>query len=149
MSLTSRVTRSFTKRLFLCLLVSVIFVGLFTVWSQRSQTAGLGAISTLTDASLLAFITTTITASNATVAKPVFTAPYGVVPFDFDGDGKTDIGRWHGANTEYKVWNSSTSTFTTTTIGSSGAKPISGDFDDDDKYDAGTFLIRYLDDQDE
>jgi len=66
-------------------------------------------------------------------------APSGAVPFDFDGDGKTDIGRWHGASTEYKVWKSGSSEYQTTTIGTSSAKAISGDFDNDNKYDAGTF----------
>ncbi len=139
MSLTSRVTRSFTKRLFLCLLVSVIFVGLFTVWSQRSQMAELGAVYKLADSPMLALIAATTTGLNAARAEPVFIAPSGAVPYDFDGDGKTDIGRWHGANTEYKVWNSGSSTYTYTTIGTSAAKPISGDFDNDNKYDAGTY----------
>lgn len=67
-------------------------------------------------------------------------APSGAVPFDFDGDGKTDIGRWHGASTEFKVWKSGSSSYQTTTIGSSTSKPVSGEFDDDGKYDVGTFL---------
>ncbi|MBL8179993.1 MAG: hypothetical protein JNL64_00095 [Blastocatellia bacterium] len=66
-------------------------------------------------------------------------APSGAVPFDFDGDEKTDIGRWHGASTEYKVWKSGSSEYQTTTIGTSSAKAISGDFDNDNKYDVGTF----------
>ncbi|MBL8182185.1 MAG: VCBS repeat-containing protein [Blastocatellia bacterium] len=73
------------------------------------------------------------------VAPRALIAPSGAVPFDFDGDGKTDIGRWHGASTEYKVWKSGSSEYQTTTIGTSSAKAISGDFDNDNKYDAGTF----------
>ncbi len=77
--------------------------------------------------------------SEAKPEPPLMTAPAGAVLFDFDGDGKTDIGRWHGANTEYKVWKSGASSFLTETIGSSGARPISGDFDNDNKFDVGTF----------
>lgn len=35
--------------------------------------------------------------------------PTGTVQFDFDGDGKADIGRWQGSNTEFKVRNSTPS----------------------------------------
>jgi len=42
-----------------------------------------------------------------TNAAPALTAPppsaYPNIAYDFDGDGKADIGRWHGANTEFKV----------------------------------------------
>ena len=139
MSLTSRLFRFVSKRLFLCLSVSVIFMTFFAVWSQRSQTAELGALYRLADSPFLALIAPAPSESNTAVAEPVFIAPSGAVPYDFDGDGKTDIGRWHGANTEYKVFNSGGSTPTITTIGTSGAKPISGDFDNDNKYDAGTY----------
>ena len=67
-------------------------------------------------------------------------APSGAVPFDFDGGGKTDIGRWHGASTEHKVYLSGSSSYQTTTIGSSTSKPVSGEFDGDGRYDVGTYL---------
>lgn len=79
------------------------------------------------------------TRTERVVAPPAPIAPSGAVPFDFDGDGKTDIGRWHSASTEYKVWKSGSSEYQTTTIGTSSAKAISGDFDNDNKYDVGTF----------
>ncbi|PYT01176.1 MAG: hypothetical protein DMF63_04305 [Acidobacteria bacterium] len=51
--------------------------------------------------------------STATRSETVSTAepmaapqPSSVVDFDFDNDGKADIGRWHSANSELKVKNS-------------------------------------------
>lgn len=65
--------------------------------------------------------------------------PTSVVDFDFDGDGKADIGRWHGSNTEFKVRNSNGGSFSTFTVGSSSAVVAPGDFNGDGNTDAGVF----------
>ena len=65
--------------------------------------------------------------------------PAGSTTFDFDGDGKADIGRWHSANTEFKVKNSGSNNYTSTTIGSSSSIPAPVDFDGDGKTDAAVF----------
>jgi hypothetical protein len=74
---------------------------------------------------------------NSAIAAPP--PPSGTVLFDFDGDGKADIGRWHSANTEFKVRNSGDESYSTYTIGSSSAVPAPGDFDGDGKTDAAVF----------
>lgn len=84
--------------------------------------------------SLLAFVSPT-----AKAAEPAMTAPSGTVGYDFDNDDKADIGRWHSANTEFKVKNSSSGSYSTVTIGSSSAKPVPGDYDGDHKFDAAVF----------
>ena len=66
-------------------------------------------------------------------------AAAGNMRYDFDGDGKADIGRWRTANREFKVRNSGTGTYTTTIIGSSSSKAAPGDFDGDGKTDPGVF----------
>jgi hypothetical protein len=65
--------------------------------------------------------------------------PTGTVLFDFDGDAKADIGRWHASNTEFRVRNSGSATYSTHSIGSSSAVPAPGDFDGDGKTDAAVF----------
>jgi len=78
---------------------------------------------------------------------PPPSSPAGVTTFDFDGDGKADISRWHSSNTEYKIRNSTTSTYSTYTIGSTSARQAPADYDGDGKtdpafYDSGTWTIR-------
>lgn len=63
----------------------------------------------------------------------------GAVKFDFDGDGKADIGRWRSANTEFTVKNSNGGSYSTYTLGTSSAKAAPGDFDGDGKTDAAVF----------
>jgi hypothetical protein len=79
--------------------------------------------------------------ARSSAARPA--APPAPVPatvlFDFDEDGKADIGRWQGSNTEFKVRNSSDGGYTTATIGSSSAIAAPGDFDGDGKTDAAVF----------
>ncbi|MGB7209951.1 MAG: VCBS repeat-containing protein, partial [Pyrinomonadaceae bacterium] len=65
--------------------------------------------------------------------------PAGSVRFDFDGDGKADIGRWHATTTEFKVKNSLTGTFTTNIIGTTAARSCPADFDGDGKTDQAVF----------
>jgi YD repeat-containing protein len=87
--------------------------------------------------SVLAFV-----APSAKAAKPLAPPPptSNAVEFDFDGDGKADVGRWHATNTEFKVKHSSTGSYPTpTTIGASASKPAPGDFDGDGKFDAAVF----------
>jgi len=71
-------------------------------------------------------------------AAPLFT-PAGTTDFDFDGDGKSDVGRWHSGSTEFKVRFTDDGSTASTTIGTSGAKPAPGDFDGDHKYDVMVF----------
>ncbi len=66
--------------------------------------------------------------------------PAGPVNFDFDGDGMTDIGRWHPATKEFKIKKSTDGSFVTEVIGSSSsAKAAPGDYDDDGTTDAAVF----------
>jgi YD repeat-containing protein len=67
--------------------------------------------------------------------------------FDFDNDCKADIGRWQSNSYQYKVYNSSNSTFTELNLGSSSSKIAPEDFDGDGKFDmtvfsAGAWTIR-------
>jgi YD repeat-containing protein len=77
----------------------------------------------------------------------LLTLPSSSVRYDFDHDGKADIARWHASNTEWKVKNSSTGNYTTTTIGSGSSIIAPGDFDGDGYTDpavfnAGTWTIK-------
>jgi len=65
--------------------------------------------------------------------------PAGTADFDFDYDGKSDLGRWHAGSTEFKVRFTDDGTTASTIIGTSGAKPAPGDFDDDNIYDVMVF----------
>ncbi len=65
--------------------------------------------------------------------------PAGSVTFDFDGDSKAEIGRWHSSTIEFKVKNSASGTYTTTTIGTATGKIAPADYDGDNKTDAAVF----------
>ena len=89
---------------------------------------------------VLALITSAKSAiSNAKSEIEAPPPPTGTVLFDFDGDGKADIGRWQASSTEFKVRNSGDAGYTTHTIGSSSAIASPGDFDGDGKTDAAVF----------
>jgi hypothetical protein len=66
--------------------------------------------------------------------------PAAPVDFDFDNDGKSDIGRWHATTSEFKVKKSSDGNYLTYTLGSSAAKATPGDFNGDGNTDACVFL---------
>lgn len=75
--------------------------------------------------------------------------PSGTVDFDFDGDGKADIGRWHPSTREFKVKNSGNASTTIVTFSSASAtaKPAPADYDGNGNtdialFDAGTWFIR-------
>jgi len=147
MSLTSRPLITIRKRLFLCLFVFTFAAVASVVYSRSTQMAALAAVYGLSESSLLALVVSAETEPNATANAPMLTAPSGTVQFDFDGDGKADVGRWHSSNTEFKVQNSNGGSFLTTTIGSSSSKPAPFDFDGDSKTDvvvfnAGTWNIK-------
>ncbi|MEP7149084.1 MAG: VCBS repeat-containing protein [Acidobacteriota bacterium] len=78
---------------------------------------------------------------SANAAPPAPSQPASVVDFDFDNDGKTDIGRWHSTNAEFKVKNSNGGSDSVFTIGSGPSTAIiaPGDFNGDGKTDAATF----------
>jgi YD repeat-containing protein len=89
------------------------------------------------------------TENNSTTNNPgsPLTLPAGSVRFDFDGDGKADIGSWKSSNQEWKIKNSSTNSVTTYALGTSSSSVAPGDYDGDGKTDmavftAGTWLIK-------
>jgi hypothetical protein len=79
---------------------------------------GLGAIKPPTFADRLSSFfalaapkTLDVKAKETTPAsQPMFLAA-GSTRYDFDGDGKADVSRWHPQNAEFKVKNSSTGTY--------------------------------------
>lgn len=83
-------------------------------------------------------------------APPMMTAG-GSVTYDFDGDGKADIGRWHPANYTFEIKRSEDGENEVTTIGNSSSIPVPGKFDNDTRVDvavfnAGTWTIKYSSD---
>ena len=72
-------------------------------------------------------------------AQPLLPTPGASnIKYDFDGDGKADVGRWHGGNTEFKTVNAA-GVPSIYTLGLSYYKAAPGDFDGDGKTDAGVF----------
>ena len=65
--------------------------------------------------------------------------PAGSTTFDFDGDGKADLARWHASGIEFKILNSNTASYSTYSIGSSAAVAAPADYDGDGKTDAAVF----------
>jgi YD repeat-containing protein len=63
----------------------------------------------------------------------------GAVDFDFDGDQKADIARWHASNTEWKIKTSLNGSYRTETIGSTSSIIAPGDFDGDRTMDVAMF----------
>jgi len=81
------------------------------------------------------------------VVAPAPSQPAAMVDFDFDGDGKSDIGRWHPGTTEFKIKASGNGTYYPWTVGSASAKLAPADYDGDGKtdaafFDAGNWTIR-------
>ncbi len=86
-------------------------------------------------------------AVSTSAAPPLPAQPLGIVTFDFDDDGKADIGRWNKASSEWKVLMSSNNSLQTETVGSSSSVIAPGDFDGDGitdyaAFDAGTWTIK-------
>ena len=75
----------------------------------------------------------------STLNSPLDPPPAASVTFDFDGDGRADIGRWKSGNAEFKIKNSNGGSYTTTIIGTSASKPAPADYDGDNKTDAAVF----------
>ena len=73
---------------------------------------------------------------NSPLAAP---PPAGSVTFDFDGDGKADIGRWKSSTIEFKVKNSNGGSYTTTTIGTATGKIAPADYDGDGRAEIAVF----------
>ncbi|MBK8464969.1 MAG: hypothetical protein IPL32_03990 [Chloracidobacterium sp.] len=59
--------------------------------------------------------------------------------YDFDGDGKSDIGRWHPANHTFEIKRSSDGETVATSIGYSSSVPVPGDYDGDGTWDVAVF----------
>ncbi len=80
-----------------------------------------------------------IAANPNTVASSMMTAA-GSIQFDFDGDGKADIGRWHPSTHEFKVRRSTDKTYLSTLgLGSGASKPVPGDFNGDNWTDMAVY----------
>ncbi len=77
----------------------------------------------------------TALSASAVAANTLLSQPAGNVSFDFDGDGKADVARWHRANAEWKVRQSSNGSYLTALLGANGAVITPGDFDGDGKTD--------------
>lgn len=71
------------------------------------------------------------------VASPPL--PPAIVDFDFDGDGKADVGRWNNSLADFRIRKSSDGSSITYAVGSSGAKIAPGDFNGDGSVDAAVF----------
>jgi YD repeat-containing protein len=90
-----------------------------------------------------------VAAGSAAIAPSaaMVSQPAGSVWFDFDGDGKADVGRWHPSTKEWKIKQSSNGAYLTQTSGAFSASLIApGNFDSDNKTDiaifnAGTWTI--------
>ena len=67
----------------------------------------------------------------------VFLAPaiFGIVEYDFDKDGKTDLAVWRAADGVWYLKRSSDGAVTTTPWGTLGDIPVPGDYDGDGKDD--------------
>ncbi|HKP70908.1 MAG TPA: VCBS repeat-containing protein, partial [Pyrinomonadaceae bacterium] len=85
---------------------------------------------------LLAFLKPSAVPVTTTAAPP---QPTSVVDFDFDNDGKADIGRWRVASTDFKIRNSSSGTVSDPYVLPAASKITPGDFNGDGKTDAGVF----------
>lgn len=77
-----------------------------------------------------------LTAPETAAALPPSAAE---VDFDFDGDGKADIGRWNSNGTDFRIRNSSNGSTSAYSMGTSGAVASPGDFDGDGMTDAAVF----------
>jgi hypothetical protein len=77
--------------------------------------------------------------SENALANMPLAQPSGSVDFDFDGDGKADLARWHPGTSEWKVKNSYAGTFTTHIIGNNTSIIAPGRFDNDSKTDVAVF----------
>ncbi|MGB7208366.1 MAG: VCBS repeat-containing protein [Pyrinomonadaceae bacterium] len=123
-------------------LLYVCGISLFTVL------VGLGSFAQIGWEPLAEVVTEAKENPNSALAEAALPPPTGPVYFDFDGDGKTDIGRWHPATTEFKVKNSNGGSFSTFTIGTSSGKPAPGRYYSSDAltdaavFNAGTWTIR-------
>ena len=69
----------------------------------------------------------------------IISQPAAVVDFDFDGDGKADIGRWRPNSTQFDIEKSSGGGNLSYILGSSTSKFAPADFDNDGKVDAAVF----------
>lgn len=88
---------------------------------------------------IFAFLVPRTTAKNKPVHLPSSTAMANRTAYDFDGDGKADIGRWHPANNTFEIKRSSDGELVATSIGSSSSIPVPGDYDGDGTWDVAVF----------
>jgi YD repeat-containing protein len=80
--------------------------------------------------SMFAFLAPKTKTKNAPPNIPVATAPMAnQSAYDFDGDGKADIGRWHPANHTFEVKRSDGGGNIPTSVGNASSIPVPGNYD--------------------
>lgn len=125
-------------------LPTILSVGVIS-WGERIRVAA---------TSILAFVAPSMKKNSATVVEPLSPPSPPALPplavaatYDFDGDGKADIGRWHPTNAEFKIKNSGGSsptnhctsgTYNTCLITPSSSLPVPGNYDGDNITDVAT-----------
>jgi hypothetical protein len=88
-----------------------------------------------------------VTPVNSAASQTSLTSQTSETSFDFDGDGKADLGRFQKSSGEWKVKNSSNNAITLTTLGNTTSTIAPGKFDSDSitdlaVFNAGTWTIK-------
>jgi hypothetical protein len=91
--------------------------------------------------SILGFAAPRTNAKSSSMSAPMPAAvtAVGNVSFDFDGDGKADIGRFHPSDHHFDIKKSSNGTLLTLSQGSASSFPVPGDYDGDHITDVAVF----------
>jgi len=105
-----------------------------TVYRRVSLSAGQHIVRLVIDANSVNPQTGSLSPVSANFDSLIFSASR----FDFDGDGKANVGVFRPSNGTWYV-NSSADTLTATTFGQNGDVPVSADFDGDGRTDTAVF----------
>jgi FG-GAP-like repeat/WD40-like Beta Propeller Repeat/FG-GAP repeat len=100
---------------------------------------GAGANYTLVNTIGQAFAGQTSAAENYNLQSGFWTYDRRKTPFDFDGDGKTDVAVFRPSNGTWYVSNSSNGSLTASTFGNSGDILTPADYDGDGKTDVAVY----------